>query len=93
MSKRHVLGAGVIWLLAVAAVYAQPAPRPGYPVKPGRVVVAYPPGGPTDILGRLVAQKLSEYMGQQFIVDNRPGAAGNIGAEMVVKSPPDGYTL
>jgi len=73
---------------------AQPAPKPaGFPVKPGRVVVAYPPGGPTDILGRLVAQKLSEGTGQPFIVDNRPGAAGMIGADLVVKSPPDGYTL
>ena len=55
--------------------------------------MAYPAGGPTDILGRVVAQKLSEGTGQQFIVDNRPGAAGIIGTEMVVKSPADGYTL
>ena len=80
-------------LMAAATAHGQPAQKPGYTVKPGRIVVAYPPGGPTDILGRLVAQKLAEYTGQQFIVDNRPGAAGNIGAEMVVKSPPDGYTL
>jgi tripartite-type tricarboxylate transporter receptor subunit TctC len=73
---------------------AQPAAKPAtFPVKPGRVVVGYPPGGPTDILGRVVAQKLSESLGQQFILDNRPGAAGNIGAEIVAKSPPDGYTL
>jgi tripartite-type tricarboxylate transporter receptor subunit TctC len=73
---------------------AQPNNKPtGFPIKPGRVVVAYPAGGPTDILGRIVAQKLSEGTGQQFIVDNRPGAAGIIGADMVAKSPPDGYTL
>jgi len=64
-----------------------------FPTKPGRVVVAYPPGGPTDILGRVVAQKLTEGTGQTFIVDNRPGAAGIIGADLVAKSPPDGYTL
>ena len=83
-------------LMTAAVAHGQPAQltqKPGYPVKPGRIIVAYPAGGPTDILGRLVAQKLAEYTGQQFIVDNRPGAAGNIGAEMVVRSPPDGYTL
>jgi tripartite-type tricarboxylate transporter receptor subunit TctC len=80
--------------LAPAVALAQPAAKPAaFPIKPGRVVVAYPAGGPTDILGRIVAQKLSEGTGQQFIVDNRPGAAGIIGADMVAKSPPDGYTL
>jgi tripartite-type tricarboxylate transporter receptor subunit TctC len=81
-------------LLSPAFAVAQPAGKPGaFPVKPGRVVVAYPAGGPTDILGRLAAQKLTEGTGQQFIVDNRPGAAGIIGADLVAKSPPDGYTL
>ena len=77
-------------LLAVAATsaFAQ-----GYPTKPAKVVVPYPPGGPTDIVARVVSQKLSEQMGQQFIVENRPGAGGNIGAEAVAKSPADGYTL
>ena len=82
----------VLFVPCVAA--AQPAAKPGgFPSKPGRVVVAYPPGGPTDILGRLVTQKLTEGTGQSFILDNRPGAAGMIGAEIVVRSPPDGYTL
>ena len=82
-----------VWL-APAPGWAQPAGKPAaFPVKPGRIVIAYPAGGPTDILGRIVAQKLSESLGQQFIVDNRPGAAGIIGADMVAKSPPDGYTL
>jgi tripartite-type tricarboxylate transporter receptor subunit TctC len=64
-----------------------------YPTKPVKWVVAYPPGGTTDILARIIAQYLSEHMGQQFIVDNRPGAGNNIGTEVVANSPPDGYTL
>lgn len=64
-----------------------------YPSKPVRVVVVFPPGGSNDIVGRVVFQKMSEVMGQQFLIDNRGGAAGTIGSEIVVKSPPDGYTV
>jgi tripartite-type tricarboxylate transporter receptor subunit TctC len=64
-----------------------------YPSKPIRLIVALPAGGPTDILARLIAQPLSASLGQPIVVDNRPGAGGNIGAELVAKSPADGYTL
>lgn len=64
-----------------------------YPAKTVRMVVGYPPGGPTDLLARIVSQKLSESWGQQVIVDNRPGASGMIGAELTVRAAPDGYTL
>src|SRR4029078_13273574 len=63
------------------------------PSKPAKVIVPYPPGGPTDIVARVVSQKLSDQMGQQFIVENRPGAGGKHGAEAVAKGPADGYTL
>ena len=62
-------------------------------MKPVRLIIPFPPGGGTDTLGRMVAQKLSEQMGQQVVVDNRPGAGANIGVDVTTKSPPDGYTL
>jgi len=74
--------------LAGGALQAQ-----DYPTKPVKWVVPYPPGGTTDILARLIGQYLSEHLGQQFVIDNRPGAGNNIGTEVVVNSPPDGYTL
>lgn len=64
-----------------------------YPNKPVRIIVGFPPGQATDIIARLLAQKLSESMGQPFVVENKPGKSGSIGAEMAAKSPPDGYTL
>src|SRR5262249_37485576 len=64
-----------------------------YPTRPVRIVVGFPPAGPTDLLARLMGQWLSERLGQPFIIENRPGAGGNIATESVVRAPPDGYTL
>ena len=81
-------------VLAVAATsFAGPAPAQQYPTRPVRMLIGFPPGGGTDIVGRIVAQKLSENLGQQIIVENRGGATGMIGAELTAKAPPDGYTI
>ena len=64
-----------------------------YPARPVRIIVPFAPGGSTDISARLIGQWLSEHLGQQFVIENRPGAGSNIGTEMVVNAPPDGYTL
>jgi tripartite-type tricarboxylate transporter receptor subunit TctC len=79
----------------LAALLAAPivAFAQSYPAKPVRIIVPFAPGGGSDLAGRLVAAKLSERMGGQFIVDNRPGAGSNLGAELAVKAAPDGYTL
>lgn len=79
---------GATLLVIAASASAQP-----YPTKPIRLIVASAPGGAPDILARTVAQKLSDSLGQQVIIDNRPGASGLIGAELAAKAPPDGYTL
>src|SRR5947209_6765462 len=64
-----------------------------WPNKPVKYINLFPAGGPTDVLSRIVCQKLSEITGQQFIVDDRGGSGGNVGADAIAKSPPDGYTI
>ena len=86
MKSRSLLAA--LALLACSGVAAQ-----SYPVRPVRIIVGFAPGGGNDTVSRLVAQKLSVAFGRQFVVENRPGAGGTIGAELAAKSPPDGYTL
>ena len=86
LARSAALGAAA--LAFAAAALAQP-----YPAKPIKIIVPYPPGGTSDILARSVGQKLTETLGQVVVVENKPGATGNIGADFVAKSPPDGYTL
>jgi tripartite-type tricarboxylate transporter receptor subunit TctC len=81
--------AAAIALLAASAV----VPAQDYPIRPVRMIVAFAPGGAPDIIGRILAQRLNEKLGQPVIVDNRPGATGNIGAELVARASADGYTL
>lgn len=79
--------------IALASLAATTATAQSWPAKPVRIIVGFTPGGGVDINARLLAPKLSEYLGQQFLVDNRPGAGTNIANELVAKSAPDGYTI
>ena len=92
MPKFPARGAALAILAAICAGPAEAA-DPAYPVKPIRMIIANVAGGTSDILARVIGAKLTESWGQQIIVDNRPGGSGLIGNEMLVKSPPDGYTL
>ena len=83
------LAAGAAALPAVSIV----ARAQSYPTRPVRIIVGFAPGGPADLIARLIGQSLSERLGQQFIIENRPGAGSNIATEAVVRAPPDGYTL
>jgi len=88
MMKSLCIRAAVLWAALAVAAFAQE-----YPVKSVRVIVPWAAGGSTDSISRILAAKLTEYTGQQFIIDNRAGATGTIGHALVSKSPPDGYTL
>lgn len=83
----------ILWAILLSGALMAPLGAQPYPAKPLRFVLPFPAGGPTDILGRLLGQKLSEHLGQPVVPENRPGAGGNVGAEFAAKQPPDGYTI
>jgi tripartite-type tricarboxylate transporter receptor subunit TctC len=83
----------VVTLLVASIGVSEPVIAQQYPARPVRMLVGFPPGGGTDIVGRIIAQKLSENLGQQVVVENRGGATGMLAAELAAKAPPDGYTL
>ena len=90
----HLTRIAVVTVLGIAAgLIAHTAAAQGYPARPVRILAGFPPGGGTDVMARILGQKLSEMWGQQIVVENRPGASGTIAADLVAKSAPDGYTL
>jgi tripartite-type tricarboxylate transporter receptor subunit TctC len=91
VSRRAAICLTAIGLSTIASIGS--AAALDYPTRPVRFVVGYPPGGATDILARLIGQRLSEKLGQQFVIENKPGAGNNIGTEAVVNAEPDGYTV
>jgi len=91
ISRREVLNLAVG--VAALPAFSRTARAQNYPTRPVRIIVGFPAGGASDITARMLGQWLSERLGQQFIIENRPGAGTNIGTEAVAKSPPDGYTL
>ncbi|MGH8616579.1 MAG: Bug family tripartite tricarboxylate transporter substrate binding protein [Burkholderiales bacterium] len=88
MNKRTMVGAGLVASVVAGSAFAQE-----YPSRPVRMIVPFAPAGPTDVIARIMAQKLTETLGQNVVIDNRPGAGGNIGIGMVANATPDGYTV
>src|SRR4030088_1414330 len=91
ISRRAAICLTAMGLSAFASIGS--APAADYPTRPVRFVVGYPPGGATDIIARLIGQRLSEKLGQQFVIENKPGAGNNIATESVINAEPDGYTV
>lgn len=91
--KRILRIAAVLIIICACISTLGPAYAQEYPTRPVRIILPFAPGGGTDVLARVLAKRLSEALGHTFVVDNRPGAGSNIGTELLVKSPPDGYTL
>ena len=93
-TRRRLLGAAALAVAAVASLTPLPGlAQDAWPSKPVRIIVSFPPGGTSDIVARLIGQHLSEKLGQQFLVDNRPGGGGTVAGELVHQEDPDGYTL
>jgi len=94
MNRRTLLGAALVPAFATPSVLrAQGGNAPAWPVRPVRLIVPYPPGGATDVIARLYAEHMSQTIGQPVVIENRPGASGNIGIDAVAKASPDGYTI
>src|SRR2546421_7257644 len=80
-------------LIGLAALCLSPPARADYPTRPVTLIVAFTPGGPSDVLARILGKKLEQLLGQPFVIENRPGAGGNIAAELAARATHDGYTL
>jgi tripartite-type tricarboxylate transporter receptor subunit TctC len=93
MMMRFRMSAALVGLAILLAPIADAAAQTAYPTKPVSLLIAFPPGGPSDVLSRIVGKKLDQILGQPFIMDNRPGAGGNIAAEAAATAPADGHTL
>ena len=93
LGKRTALQAFAGTLVTVALAASSVYARDDYPTRPVQMIIPFSAGGPTDIVGRVMGAKMGEVLGQQFVVENKTGAGGNIGAEAVARATPDGYTI